>query len=205
MPASSRDYSSDVTRTHVLATLLVACALAAPAAPASAEQITVKDARGDVWRESDTRTATPAPALRLGDVTKATVAHSSERVVVKIRLARLARKGPYAQYAVKLQGNKSLVVRELLVETSKRDRSGVVRVFNAHGRPVDRCDADHDVDYKRDKITVRVDRGCLNKPRRIRANVNTARASGNATFYSDNLHDTAPESAAWTDWVKRAR
>jgi hypothetical protein len=205
MRGSSRDYSSDVTRTHVLATLLVACALAASAAPASAKQITVKDARGDVWRETDTTTATPAPSLRLGDVTKATVAHSGDRAVVKIRLARLARKGPYAQYAVKLQGNKSRVVRELLVETSRRDRSGALRVFNAHGRPVERCDADHDVDYKRDRITVRVDRGCLNKPRRIRANVNTARATADAVFYSDNLHDTAAESDAWTEWVERAR
>lgn len=205
MRASSRDYSSDVNRTHVVATLLVACALVVPAAPASAKQITVKDARGDVWRETDTTTATPAPSLRLGDVTKATVAHTGERATVKIRFARLARKGPFAQYAVKLQGNKGRVVRELLVETSKRDRSGVLRVFNAHGRPVDRCDADHDVDYKRDRVTIRVDRGCLNKPRRIRANVNTARATGDAVFYSDTLHDTAAESDAWTEWVGRAR
>jgi hypothetical protein len=194
-----------VNRTHPLATLLVACALAAPAAPAGAKEIIVKDARGDVWREADTVNATPAPKLRSGDITKAVVAHGGRRASVQIVFKRLTRKGAYTQFAVKLQGSEGRVVREVLVESSRRDRNGVVRVFNAGGRPVDRCDPDHDIDFKRDRVTVSVDRRCLHKPGRIRANVNTARATGRGIFYSDNVHDTAAESVAWTDWVKRTR
>ena len=194
-----------MTRTHVLATVLVACALVAPAAPAGAKEITVKDARGDVWREADTVNATPAPSIRSGDITKAVIAHDGKRVSVRVLFKRLARKGAYVQVAVKLQGSKGGVVREVLVESSRRDRNGVVRVFNAGGRPVEGCDADHDIDFKRDRITVDVDRRCLHKPGRVRANVNTARATGSGIFYSDNVHDTAAESVAWSDWVKRSR
>ena len=193
-----------MTRTHVLATVLAACALAAPAAPAGAKEITVKDARGDVWREADTITATPAPSIRAGDITKAVIAHDGKRVSVRVVFKRLARKGAYVQVAVKLQGSKG-VVREVLVESSRRDRNGVVRVFNAGGRPVDGCDADHEIDYKRDRVSLDVDRRCLHKPGRVRANVNTARATGSGIFYSDNVHDTAAESVAWSDWVKRSR
>jgi hypothetical protein len=194
-----------VTRTHVLATVLAACALAAPAAPAGAKEITVKDARGDVWREADTVNATPAPSIRDGDITKAVIAHDGRRVSVRVVFKRLARTGAYLQVAVKLQGSKGGVVREVLVESSRRDRNGVVRVFNAGGQPVGRCDADHKIDFKRDRVELDVDRRCLHKPGRVRANVNTARATGSGIFYSDNVHDTAAESVAWSDWVKRSR
>ena len=42
-------------------------------------------------------------------------------------------------------------------------------------------------------------------PGRVRVNVNTAHATGKGVFYSDNLHDAAAQSTAWTDWVKRGR
>ena len=42
------------------------------------------------------------------------------------------------------------------------------------------------------------------KPGRVRVNVNTAYATRNGIFYADTLHDTAAQSAAWTDWVKRS-
>ena len=195
-----------MTRTHVLATLLVAgCTLAAAAAPAGAKEITVKDGRGDVWGEADAISASPSPSIREGDITKAVVRHEGDEATVKIGFVRLAKKGAYAQFDVRFQGSRGNVVREVLVEASKRDRSGVLRVFNAHGRPVDSCDADHKIDYKHDKVTVSIDRRCLRKPGKVRANVNTAHATRSAVFYSDNLHDTAAESAAWTDWVKRSR
>lgn len=193
-----------MTRTHVLATLLVACGtLAATAAPAVAKELTVKDARGDVWGEVDATTSTPAPSIKQGDITKVVVLHERDEAKVKIGFVRLARKGAYAQFSVTFQGSDGNVVREVLVEASKRDRSGTLRVFNPRGRLVDGCDADHDVDYRRDKVSVVIDRRCLNKPGRVRINVNTAHATGTGVFYSDNAHDAAAESDAWTDWVKR--
>ena len=127
-----------MTPSHALATLAVAgLALAATAAPASAQEVTVKDARGDVWGSVDAITATPSPAIKEGDISKAVVRHEGDRAQVRIGFAKLARKGAYAQYAVKFQGSSGNVVREVLVETSKRDRSGVLRVFNAQGQPVE--------------------------------------------------------------------
>lgn len=193
-----------MTRTHLVAALAVVLCLVAPAAPAAARELTVKDARGDVWREPDATTASPAPSVRSGDVTKAVVGHDGSRAFVKIKFARLARTGSYAQYAVRFQGRNG-VVREVLLESSRRLRSGGLRVFNAKGRPVDRCDVDHAVDYRRDKVTVEIDRRCLHRPGKVRVNVNTARATRRGVFFSDTLHDAAAESTAWTDWVKRSR
>jgi len=195
-----------VTPSHALATLAVAAlALVAGAAPAGAQEVTVPDARGDVWGAADATTATPSPAIKAGDITKAVVRYEDDRAKVRIGFAKLVRKGAYAQYAVKFQGSRGNVVREVLVEAGKRDRSGVLRVFNAHGRPVERCDTGHDIDYKRDKVTITVQRGCLGKPGKVRVNVNTAYATGAGVFYTDNLHDTAAQSTAWTEWVKRTR
>ena len=192
-----------MTRTHVLAALLAAGTLAVTAAPAGAAQLKVKDARGDVWGAADAVNVTPSPTISEGDITKTVVAHQRDAVTVKIGFVKLSRTGPYAQYAVRLQGSKG-VVREVLVESSRRDRSGVHRVFNAQGREVGDCDAQHRIDYKRDLVKVKVDRGCLARSRKVRANVNAAHAAGTGVFYSDNVHDTAAQSTAWTDWVKRA-
>ena len=195
-----------MTRTHVLATLTLAgLALAAAAGPASAQQLKVKDARGDVWVSTDAGVATPAPSLRSGDIAKTVVVHGDGEATAKIGFVKLARKGAYAQYDVTFQGSRGGVVREVLLETSRRDRRGSVRVFNAKGQPLDGCDVDHKVSYRRDKVTISIDRRCLNKPGRVRVNVNTAHATGSGVFFSDNLHDTAPRSDAWTDWVKRGR
>lgn len=193
-----------MTRTHVLAALLAAGTLAVTAAPAGAAQLKVKDARADVWAESDAVNATPSPTIREGDITNAVVAYQRDAVTVKIRFLKLSRTGPFAQYAVKLQGSKG-VVREVLVESSRRDRSGVHRVFNARGREVDDCDVQHRIDYRHDRVKVTVDRACLARSGKVRANVNAAHAAGTGVFYSDNVHDTAAHSATWTDWVKRAR
>lgn len=193
-----------MTRTHLVAALAVVLSLVAPAAPATAREVTLEDARGDVWREPDATTASPAPSVRSGDVTKAVVGHDGRRAFVEITFARLARTGSYAQYAVRFQGRNG-VVREVLLESSRRMRSGGLRVFNAKGRPVDRCDVDHDIDYRRDEVTVEVDRRCLHRPGKVRVNVNTARATRRGVFFSDTLHDATAASTAWTDWVKRSR
>ena len=194
-----------MTRTRVLATLALAgLALAGTMGPACAQQLRVRDARGDVWAFVDATTATPAPAVRSGDITRTVVVHD-DRATVKIRFEKLARKGAYAQYDVTFQGSRGRVVREVVLETSRRDRGGSIRVFNAKGQPLNGCDASRKVDYKDDRVTVGLDRRCLPKPGRVRVNVNTSRATGGAVFYSDNLHDAAPQSTAWTDWVKRSR
>jgi hypothetical protein len=188
---------------RVLISLLAAgSAAAVTVTPALAATATLRDARGDVWGSTDAVTATPSPTVAEGDITKATVDFAGSTVAVRIRFGQLSRQGAYAQYSVRLQGKQGGVVREVVVETAKRNRAGTHRVFNAQGREVD-CDAHHAVGYGKDRVTVTLDRRCLSSPRAVRANINTAHATGQRVFYSDNVHDTAAESQAWSEWVHR--
>jgi hypothetical protein len=75
-------------------------------------------------------------------------------------------------------------------------------VFNAKGSEVS-CDVRHRVAYDRDRVKLTMDRDCLRSPKAVRVNVNTAWATRTGVFYSDNLHDTAPQSEAWSGWVRR--
>lgn len=191
------------SRTRTLAVLLASGGLlVAVSAPALAARTTLDDPRGDVWGAADATNATPSPTVREGDIGKTVVRFSNNTVTVKIEFAQLRRKGAYAQYDVVLQGKQGKVVREVVVETSKRDRSGSHRVFNARGSEVS-CDATHHVSYGQDTVTFTLDRRCLSSPRAVRANVNTAYATHGGVFYLDNPHDTAAESTAWSDWVHR--
>ena len=192
---------------RTLLTVLGAAAVStALALPASAASGTLPDARGDVWRAVGVTAAEPSPTTRHGDLTRTVISYDHGTVVVTLRFASLRKKDAYAQYAVRLQGRQGKVVRTVLVETSKRDRHGVHRVFNAKDDGVD-CRAGHDVSYRKDRVTVTLDRRCLSSPKAVRANVNTARATTtrkqDAVFFSDSGHDTAAESVAWSSWVKR--
>jgi hypothetical protein len=195
-----------VTPRSLFAVLAAAAVSTAVALPASASSRTFDDARGDVWRAAGVTAAVPSPTTQHGDLTRTVVSYDRNRVKVKLRFVSLRKKDAYAQYAVRLQGKQGKVVRTVLVETSKRDRHGVHRVFNAKDSRVT-CDSAHHVDYRKDKVTVTLDRSCLSSPRAVRVNVNTARATTthrkDAVFYSDSGHDTAAESAAWSAWVKR--
>lgn len=188
---------------RLLVSLLAAgCTLVAAAGPALAEKTRLDDATGDVWGAADATSATPSPSIAEGDITRAVVAFEDQTVRVRTSFAKLTRRGPYAQYSVVLQGRQGKVLREVLVEAGKGNRAGSHRVFNARGREVT-CDADHRISYGTDAVTVELDRACLGSPKAVRANLNTARATGMGVFYSDNAHDTAAESAAWSAWVRR--
>ena len=190
----------------LLSVLTAAALTTVPVASASAAETTFKDARGDVWRATSAVAAVPSPTTRQGDLTRAVVHYEGHDVKIGLHFVSLRKRDAYAQYAVRLQGRQGKVVRTVTVETSKRDRKGVHRVFNANDGDVT-CDAGHHVDYVKDRVTVTLDRRCLSSPRAVRVNVNTGRATTtkrqDAVFYSDNAHDAAASSAAWSAWVKR--
>ena len=77
--------------TRTIATLTVTAGLAlAGVAPASAQQLSVRDARGDlVSFQGESQTATPAPRVRNHDVVRTTFAHSDRRVRVRVKYAEL--------------------------------------------------------------------------------------------------------------------
>ncbi len=192
-------------RTRLLVSLLAAGgAVVGTVTPAVGAKTTLRDARGDVWGAASATSVTPSPSIAEGDITRAVVKYGGQGVRVRISFAKLRRGGPYAQYSVVLQGRQGKIVREVLVETAKRNRSGIHRIFNARGNEVS-CRAAHKIGYHQDAVTVTLDRSCLNKPKAVRANVNTARATGKGVFYSDNAHDTTAESSAWSAWTRRRR
>lgn len=193
----------------LLAAITATAATTALAAPAHAADLTLKDARGDVWRAVSATEAAPSPSTREGDLTRVVVSYAGRDVRVRLHFAALRKHDAYTQAAVRIQGKQGKVVRLVTVETSRRDRVGVHRIFNANGESVraTSCKATHHVDYAKDRVTVSLDRRCLSSPRAVRVNVNTGRATTvkkrDAVFYSDNAHDAAAESAAWSAWVKR--
>lgn len=172
-------------------------------APASAAELALVDASGDMWAAGDDGTAVASPGSTLGDVTRARVSYRGSTVELRLRFVDLARRGSYAQYAFVLQGRRDLRTREVVLETSPRHWSGRVRVFKPHGDLVTSCPVAHDIDYAANTVRVRVSRDCLDRPGSVRANVNVHRADELGTFYSDNPHDGLDHSEAWTSWVRR--
>jgi hypothetical protein len=193
-------------RFAVVAAAAVTLSAVATTAPASAADLTIADARGDVWRATSSTTAEPSPTTVAGDLARTVVRYEGSKVLVRMYFAGLRRKDAYEQFAVRLQGKQGKVIRSVLVETSRRDTKGGHRVFNRSNSEV-ACDAKHKVDYAKNRVTVKLDRDCLGSPGAVRVNVNAARATTthrkNSVFYSDSGHDTAAESAAWSDWVSR--
>jgi hypothetical protein len=193
-------------RFAVVAATAVTLSAVATIAPASATDLKIADARGDVWRATSTTTAEPSPKTVTGDLTRTAVRYEGGDVRVRLNFADLRRKDAYAQFAVRFQGKQGKVVRTVLVETSRREPKGGHRVFNKSNTEVS-CDAKHKVTYSTNRVTVRLDRDCLGSPGAVRVNVNAARATTthrqDAVFYSDSGHDTAAESAAWSAWVSR--
>ncbi|HEX5986125.1 MAG TPA: hypothetical protein VFY86_06380 [Nocardioides sp.] len=194
------------TRFAVVAAAAATLSAVATVAPASAAELTIADARGDVWRETSSTAAELSPTTVQGDLTRTVVRYKGGEVLVRLYFADLRRKDAYEQFAVRLQGKQGKVIRTVLVETSRRDPKGVHRVFNRSNSEVS-CDAKHKVTYSTNRVTVKLARDCLGSPGAVRVNVNAARATTthhkDSVFYFDSGHDTAAESAAWSDWVSR--
>ena len=64
------------------------------AAPVSAAQLTLNDARGDMWFiEEGSTEPDPAPTARVGDFVRATFRHTDRRVEVRSKFVELRRTG----------------------------------------------------------------------------------------------------------------
>lgn len=188
-----------------LAVLLATCCLLFVAAPANAERLTLRDPAGDVWRTLPGGEVKPAAWSEAGDVTRARVLHRRHVVVVKIDFVTLRRTGIYAQYAVRMQRSGKRWIREVVVEAGPGNWRGQTRAFNGRGELARACDVRHRIDYRRDRVVVRLRRSCLNRPGSVRVNVNAYRANREGVFFADNPHHTRDHARAWSDWVRRTR
>jgi len=191
---------------RALICLLAGCCLLAVAAPANAERLTLRDPRYDMWRTTADGDVAPATWSETSDLTRAKVWHKHATVVVRLHFVRLRRTGIYAQYAVRVHGvGKHRRLREVVVEAGPGGWRGQARVFTRAGRLAKNCAADHRIDYNRELVVVRLARACLDRPRRVRVNVNVYRARDDGVFFADNPHNVKAHARAWSGWVRRTR
>lgn len=187
-------------------TLLVAAVTAVatvlPAAAASADQLALKDPRGDVWGQQGNAAAVRAPNVKVGDLTRAVVHNTRSTVTVVLRFVDIARAGRYAQYDVVVQSKATMVRRELLLEAGPGRWKGVMRVFHHNGTAAS-CPTSHRIDYAANVVTVRMRGRCLGEAISVRAQINTYRGLSHARFYSDNPAGTTAQMTGWTGWVHR--
>ena len=72
----------------------------------------------------------------------------------------------YGGFDYILEGNNG-VQREISVETRKGKPQGVVTILKPNGKKA-RCATSHRVNYAADSMSLRVNRGCLGKPKYVR-------------------------------------
>lgn len=188
-------------RRTLLALSLTLALLLAGAGTAVAADVTVHDGTGDTWGQTPVSGPSATPGNTVGDLTAMRLTHTRSRIRVVLRLVKLSRTGRYANYTVRLEAKGSGLVREVVLQAGPRSWAGSVRMYDAHGRSV-RCDTGHRIDYRQDRVVLSVARGCLDRPRRVRANANTNLVADTGVFYADNPHNACARSQAWSPWVR---
>jgi hypothetical protein len=164
---------------------------------ANARDVTVRDARHDVWR---TNPKAKAPGVRNGDVVWTLFRHGPRNVVVQTKYVDLARIGSYAQYTLRIE-NGAHTYREVLVETSPNTWKGKARVFDRRGDRV-RCRTRHQISYRANTIRIEVPRRCLNRPTYVRGTAASYWASKGGNIYTDNPHNKRSTVRIWTRWLR---
>ena len=163
---------------------------------ASAREVTVGDARHDVWR---TNPKAKAPSVRNGDVVRTQFLHGPRNVVVRSRYVDLRKVGRYAQFTVRIE-NGARRYREVMVETSRTSRNGSTRVFDRRGDRV-ACKVRHQISYSANTVRIEVPRSCLNRPTYVRGTAASYWANQDGDLYTDNPHNQRPTVRTWTRWI----
>lgn len=183
----------------------VAAALALPlvAVPASAEDVTVRDPRGDMIRvEEGGGNPQPAPGARIGDVVRTSFRHSDRHVVVRTKLAALERTGRRFTVWVDVQ-NGARRTWTVGVEATRRDRNGHTIFMTGRGHDT-RCAVQHRINYVDDVVRVSVPRRCLDTPRVVRFRLLSehVRRSWNHAWLDNGLAVPIGDRH-WTRWLSR--
>lgn len=170
------------------ATLLAPPAQAAPAAPVS--RVTLVDATGDVWLigpgEDTWHFFGTKPAV---DVERAVGEHRSKAVTVTMRFVNLRRLRPQ-DFVVRVRSSEGF--RRAIVSTAPGSWDGTNRLLNRAEQQVPCPRLGHDIDYGRDRVRVRIPRGCLGDPEWVRLAI-SAFFFRPMSALSDNPHNDGPE------------
>jgi len=167
---------------------------------ASAREVLLRDAVGDMWLQDQQGNVSEAPNSQVGDVRQALFRHGQKNIVVRQRFVDLRRSGDYAQYVVRIESAKG-IYRELRVEASSGSWAGKARVFNRRGDLVE-CSTTHDIDYAANLVVMSLPRTCIGTPRTVRATASNYRSDVNHHFLMDNPHNTESSAQVWTRWLR---
>lgn len=195
-------------RTALALTVASAVISVASSPSAHAAALRIQDARGDMFRDDAARPGgelRPAPRQRRGDIRATTIRHNHRRVVVRVKLAALRRRGDGSALSMRLRTDERRwrAVRLTVGRGQENGWRGTVYVARRNGRPVD-CPTAHDVSYPRNVMVVRIPRSCLGAPRWVQATVISMYASrGATTFFYDNAHHDRANFATWSGRVRR--
>jgi len=163
--------------------VLAAASLALGAAPASADTITHTDAAHDVQR-FDGDTQTTVPAVTEGDVRRVTVAHTSGRLVVKLKYAELSRTRWFGVTLVRTSSGKLFEVD--LVASKNLGWQGKLTVAAGNGSEIACSGADRKVDYAVNTVRISVPRSCLGDPRWVKVGVAHVRFVSQSRIFGDD-------------------
>lgn len=185
-----------------VATMLTALALPLGAVPAAAQDVTVRDARGDMIRVNEGGSnPQPAPDATIGDVLWTTFRHSDRRVIVQTKLAALERVGRRFEVWADIQDG-SRHKWSVGVEATPRDRGGHTVLLGSGGRV--RCAVGHRIDYAHDVVRMSVPRTCLGAPRAVRFRLVTEHVRRSWRYaWLDNGIAVAQGDRHWTRWLGR--
>jgi hypothetical protein len=186
-----------------LAAVAAALGLSLVAVPAAAEELTVRDTRGDMIRvEEGGGDPQPAPGATVGDVVRTAFWHSDRRVVVRTKLAALERTGRRFLVWVDIQ-NGARRTWFVGVEATRRDRNGHTIFMTGRGHDV-RCAVQHRINYADDVVRVSVPRRCLDRPRAVRFRLLTEHVRRSWDYaWLDNGLAVAMDDRHWTRWLGR--
>lgn len=173
------------------------------AAPVSAAQLTLNDARGDMWViEEGSTEPDPAPAARVGDFVRATFRHTDRRVEVRSKFVELRRTGRRFEMFVTMrdQNRRETIA---MVRTSRQDLNGRTRLFTARGQDI-ACNIRHRVNYARNTVRISFPRRCVDNPRWLRFQATSSQSARSLRFaHVDDPNSAAEPSLALTGRVRR--
>ena len=185
----------------------VAAALALPlaAVPAAADQVMVRDARGDMVKVEEGGTnPQPDPTATVGDVLRTRFRYGERYVVARTRLAALDRSGRRFEVWVAIQDG-ARRTWTAGVEATPRDRAGHTVLLSDRGPVHARCRIRHHVGYADDVVRVAVPARCVGHPRVVRMGILTehVRRSWHWARLDDGLTPRPPGAPRWTRWLHR--
>lgn len=193
-----------MTRFRRAATIAAATSvvLLGTAAAASAQTLTLRDARHDVWKTTDAgQTFSAAPDAARADVTKVRASFTRQNLVITQHFAKLDKVDSGDVYTIALRTDAHLR-RLVFVQAVNVNWSGTAWMDNARKKPV-ACTVGERINYALNTVRVTVPATCLKSPRWVQFTAFDLHIASSTLFYGDNPMNTQAEPKAWSPQVHR--